>query len=75
MPPGVVSDTIFAPALFAGVTAVTAVGLTTVKFAAGTPPIVTAVVPVKSVPVIVIAVPPAIGPAVGPTDAIIGCGK
>jgi hypothetical protein len=66
------SDTAFAPALFAGVTAVTAVGLTTVKFAAGTPPIVTAVVSVKFVPVIVIAVPPAIGPAFGLTDEIVG---
>jgi hypothetical protein len=39
---------------------------------AGAPPIVTLDVPVRFVPVIVIAVPPASAPAFGVTDAIVG---
>ena len=72
MPPGVVSDNVFAPAVPAGVTAVTVVAFTTDTLVAAVPPIVTELVPVKFVPVIVIAVPPASPPAFGVTDAIVG---
>ena len=72
VPPGVVTDTDFAPAVPAGVVAVTVVGFTTVTEVAATPPIVTAVAPVKFVPVIVTAVPPAVGPELGLTDTIVG---
>ncbi len=58
VPPGVVTDTVFAPIVPAGVTAVTVVELTTLTDVAATPPIVTELVPVRFVPVIVIAVPP-----------------
>ena len=66
------TDTVFAPALPAGVTAVTVVELTTLTEVAATPPIVTELVPVKFVPVIVIAVPPVVGPTFGETDEIVG---
>jgi hypothetical protein len=72
LPPGVVTDTLFAPAELAGVTAVMLVALVTEKDVAATPPIVTAFVPVRFVPAIVIVVPPAIGPADGVTDVIVG---
>ena len=68
-------DTVFAPALPAGVTAVTVVELTTLTEVAATPPIVTELAPVKFVPVIVIAVPPAVGPVFGLTDEIVGVGE
>jgi hypothetical protein len=64
------SDTVFAPAVPAGVTAVTVVAFTTDTLVAAVPPIVTELVPVKFVPVIVIAVPPAVDPADGDTDVI-----
>ena len=66
------TDTVFAPIVPAGVTAVTVVELTTLTEVAATPPIVTELVPVKFVPVIVIAVPPAVGPVFGLTDEIVG---
>jgi hypothetical protein len=69
-----VSDTVFAPAVPAGVTAVSVVALTTDTLVAAAPPIVTEVVPVRFVPVIVIAVPPAVGPWFGLTDEIVGGG-
>ena len=72
VPPGVVTDTVFAPAVPAGVTAVTVVELTTLTEVAATPPIVTELAPVKFVPVIVIAVPPLVGPTFGETDEIVG---
>jgi len=72
VPPGVVIDTVFAPAVPAGVTAVTVVELTTLTEVAATPPIVTELVPVRFVPVIVIAVPPVVGPTFGETDEIVG---
>ncbi len=72
VPLGVVIDTVFAPIVPAGVTAVTVVELTTLTEVAATPPIVTELAPVKFVPVIVIAVPPATDPALGATDEIVG---
>ena len=63
---------VFAPADPAGVTAVMEVALTTTTLVAGLPPIVTLLAPVKLVPVMVIAVPPAVGPEVGLTLAIVG---
>ncbi len=44
----------------------------TVKVAAGVEPKSTAVAPVKSVPVMVTVVPPAVGPAVGLTAVTVG---
>jgi hypothetical protein len=70
-----VSDTVFAPAVPAGVTAVTVVEFKTDTLVAAVPPIVTELVPVRFGPVIVIAVPPEIGPAFGLTDEIVGCAK
>jgi hypothetical protein len=72
VPSGVVTDTVFAPAIPAGVTAVTVVLFTATTEVAATPPIVTELVPARFVPVIVIAVPPASGPEFGVTDAIVG---
>ena len=72
VPPGVVIDTVFAPAVPAGVTAVTVVELTTLTDVAATSSIVTELVPVRFVPVIVIAVPPVVGPTFGETDEIVG---
>ena len=70
-----VIDTVFAPALPAGVTAVTVVELTTLTEVAATPPIVTELAPVRFVPVIVIAVPPAVEPVAGETKEIVGGAK
>ena len=68
VPPGVVTATLFAPTVPAGVTAVMLVDETTTTLVAATPPTVTLVAPVKLVPVIVIAVPPAVEPEVGATE-------
>ena len=62
VPPGVVTSTLAVPALPAGVVAVIEVELTTVKLGTVAPPIVTAVAPVKPVPVMVTDCPPASGP-------------
>ena len=67
-----VIDTVFAPTVPAGVTAVTVVGFTTLTEVAATPPIVTELAPVRFVPVIVIAVPPLVDPVFGLTDEIVG---
>ena len=75
VPPGVVTSTLFAPAVPADVTAVTLVDETTTTLVAATPPTVTLVAPVKSQPVIVIGVPPAVGPHIGVIDVIVGCGS
>ena len=50
------------------------VELTTVKLEAATPPMVTALAPVKSVPVIVMAVPPAVEPLIGKILVMVGAG-
>ncbi len=65
LPPGVVTATSTAPAACAGVVAVMVVALTTVTLVAGTPPNVTAVAPVRLVPVMVTLVPPTVVPLVG----------
>ena len=75
VPPGVVTATLFAPTVPAGVTAVMLVDETTTTLVAATPPTVTLVAPVKSQPVIVIGVPPAVGPDIGVIDVIVGCGS
>ena len=72
VPPGLVIDTVVAPAVPAGVTAVTVVALTTLTEVAATPPIVTELAPVRFVPVIVIAVPPESGPVFWLTNEIVG---
>ena len=70
-----VTATLFAPAVPAGVTAVTLVAETTTTLVAATPPTVTLVAPAtKFVPVIVIDVPPRVEPLVGVTDVIVGAG-
>ena len=74
VPPAVVTATLFAPALPAGVTAVMLVDETTFTLVAATPPIVTLLAPVKFVPVMVIAVPPRVGPDDGLTPEIVGVG-
>ena len=71
-PYGVVSATFAAPAAPDGVTAVTVVALTTTTEVAALPPTLTELVPVRFVPVIVIAVPPLVGPTFGETDEIVG---
>ena len=72
LPPSVVTATLFAPALPAGVTAVMLVDETTTKLVAANPPTVTLVAPVKLVPVIVIGVPPPVEPVDGETEEIVG---
>jgi len=75
VPPGVatVMSTVLAPA--AGETAVIDVAELTVKLAAGVAPKLTAVVPVKFVPVIATGVPPAVGPDIGFTAVMVGAAK
>ena len=75
VPLGVVTATLFAPTVPAGVTAVMLVDETTRTFVTATPPTVTLVAPVKLVPVIVIGVPPAVEPVAGETEEIVGGAK
>ena len=72
VPPGVVTTTLTAPAVFAGVCAVIEVALATTTFVAAVPPKVTPVAPVKLVPVIVTLVPPAGRPPLGLTPVTVG---
>ena len=72
VPPGVVTRTLAVPALPAGVVAVMVVAFTTVTPVAAVPPIVIAVAPVKSVPVMVTDCKPASGPDDGLMDATVG---
>ena len=74
VPPAVVTATLFAPAVPAGVTAVMLVAETTTTLVAATTPTVTLLAPVRFVPVIVIDVPPRVEPLVGLTDVIVGAG-
>ena len=67
-----VTATLLAPAMPAGVTAVMVVVEVTFSAVAATPPTVTLVVPVRFQPVRVIAVPPIVEPLVGLTDVIVG---
>ena len=66
------TDTVTAPALPAGVVAVILVLLTTVTLVAAVLPKVTVAPAAKFVPVIVTAVPPAGGPALGDTLVTVG---
>ena len=74
VPPAVVTATLLAPAVPAGVLAVTEVLDTTTMFVAAMPPTVTLVAPVKLVPAIVMVVPPVVGPEVGLTLLMVGSG-
>jgi hypothetical protein len=73
-PSGFVTTTLVAPAFPAGVVAVIWVALAVVTAVAGCPPTVTVAPDKKFVPVMVIAVPPAVGPPVGLTPEIVGAG-
>ena len=75
MPPGVVTETLFAPATCDGVTAVTVVVSSTVTPVASLVPSRTAVAPVRFVPVMVIVVPPAVGPRFGVTAVTVGAAR
>ncbi len=72
VPAGVVTATLLEPKVPAGVTAVIFIDETTTMFVAFTPPTVTLVAPVRLVPMIVIAVPPAVGPDIGVIDVTVG---
>ena len=72
VPPGVVTKTLAVPALPAGAVAVMLVELTTVTSVAAVPPRVTAVTPVNLAPVMVMLVPPAVGPLVGEILVTVG---
>ena len=74
VPPDVVTNTLEAPAVPAGVVAVIVVALTTVTSVAATPPMVTPVAPAKSAPVMVMVVPPAPDPVLGETLVTVGAG-
>ena len=73
-PPPVVTTTLAVPAVPAGVVAVIDVSLTTTRLVAATPANVTPVAPLKPVPVIVTAVPPAGGPVAGAISETVGAG-
>ena len=76
VPPSVVTDTDFEPAVCAGVRAVSVVALVTDTLVAATPPTVTVVAPVtKFVPVTVISVFPVVGPVAGLTAATVGAAR
>ncbi len=72
VPPGVVTRTLADPAVPAGVVAVMVVAFTTLTAVAAVPLNVTAVAPVKPVPVRVTDCPPAIGPDDGLMDETVG---
>ena len=72
VPPGVVTRTLAGPAAPAGVVAVMVVALTTLTLVAAVPPIVTAVAPVRFMPVMLTDVPPAVGPVFGVIDVTVG---
>ncbi len=65
MPSGVVTVTLIVPCERAGAVAVICVALSTVKLVAGVPPKLTAVAPVRLVPVMITGVPPVVTPLVG----------
>ena len=74
VPPAVVTATLFAPAVPAGVLAVIEVAFTTTTLVAAMPLTVTLVVPVKLIPVMVNAVPPRVDPEVGEMEVMVGAG-
>ena len=74
VPPDVVTRTDAVPAVPVGTVALIEVELTTLKLVAAAPPMVTALAPVKFVPVIVITVPPSVVPVEGETLVMVGAG-
>ena len=74
VPPIVVTVTLLAPTVPAGVLAVIEVALTTTMLVAATPFTCTLVAPVKLAPVIVISVSPLVGPEGGEIEVIVGRG-
>src|SRR4051794_27274741 len=68
VPPGPVTVTSTMPAVWDGATALMVPSELTVKLLAAVPPKDTAEAPHRSVPVSTTVVPPASGPAPGPTD-------
>ncbi len=74
VPPTVVTLTVTAP-VPAGDVAVIWVAELTVKLVALVPPNLTAVAPVKSVPVMTTLVPPAAGPDVGARPVTVGAAR
>ena len=72
VPPGVVTKTLAVPALPAGVVQLTEVADVTVTPVHADPPTVMPVAPVRLVPVMVMDVPPAVGPLVGETEVTVG---
>lgn len=74
VPPVVVTATLFAPAVDAGVIAVREVLDRTITLVAAVPPTVTLLAPIKLVPVIVMVVAPRVEPDVGLTPEIVGGG-
>ena len=72
VPPAVVTEIFFEPAVPVGVTAVIDVSLTTTTLVAATPPTFTLDPTIKFVPVIVMTVPPVVSPTFGLTDEIVG---
>ena len=72
VPPGVVTSTLAVPKLPAGLVAVMVVAFTTVTAVAAVPLNVTAVVPMKPLPVMVTACPPASEPDDGLMDVTVG---
>ena len=74
VPPDVVTSTDAVPAVPVGTVALIEVELTTLKLVAAAPPMVTALAPVKFVPVMVIAVPPSVVPVDGETLVMVGAG-
>ena len=71
-PPGLVTVTVTAPTLPAGVVVVICVPLTTTTLVAAVVPNVTVAPVTKFVPVIVTGVPPAVGPLFGETTLTVG---
>ncbi len=69
-----VTVTLTVPAACVGVMAVIVVALTTFTLVAALPPTLTVAPALKLVPVIVIAVPPPVGPEVGDTLVTVGAG-
>ena len=72
VPAAVVTVTLTVPAASAGSTAVICVVELTVKLVAAVLPNITAVAPVKFVPVMTTEVPPATGPVLGLTAVTVG---
>ena len=72
MPPVVVTVTSTVPVAPGGAVAVMLVALLTVKFVALVAPNLTAVAPVRLVPVIVTVVPPVAGPVLGLSPVTVG---